>query len=382
MFDDTIYLNHDFLYNDILNYYDSFNEYNLLFNNSIIISCSNDLDLIDYCNLDFNFNPYFYYNTIFINFLYYLYYLFSLFCFLSISSLFIIIFISKFIYYPLKNDFNISYNENPYLYDYEPFLFEYIDEYNYLESYDISKNFLNILQYKFLITNTPYGIIIMNYDFNNNSFDYYSKNSNTIPFEYLDTVARSYVVNYNCKNIYIESKNLNDNKPDKDIEKNTSINDNIEKKSHIFYSKTSKTSKTKLNKFVSNKFKYKGTFSHFNNLITFHNYNTFFIFNSYDCNDYNEFIDPSNNSYNINYILDNFKDYHISNNHYILFTLSKNNHLSTNNLHNLSNINQILNNHITLYENNELFDVVEPYEIISSLNTDNKISYSQFKNKS
>ena len=79
----------------------------------------------------------------------------------------------------------------------------------------------------------------------------------------------------------------------------------------------------KINKFVSNKFKYKGTFSHFNNLITFNNYKTLFISNNSNINHYNEFIDPSNNSYNINYILNNFKDYHISNNNYLLFILQK-----------------------------------------------------------
>lgn len=381
MFDDTIYFYLDFFYNDAF--------YNNDFNQPPYINSSfiNHTDIIYNCNSTSNSN--FNYLTLLINILYYSSFLFT---FLSTSFIFMIFFISKFIYYPLKKDFNISYNKNPSLYDYEPFLFEYIDEYNSTKLSDISNNFLNILKYKFILTNTPYGIIIMNYDYNNYSFDYYCKNSTTIPFEYLDTIARIYVVNYDCKKIYIESKNLNDDiLEDEDYEEKNSIND---KKKHVFYSKKSKTN---LDKFVSNKFKYKGTFTHFNNLISYNNYNTLFISNTCniddcnidDCNieHCNDFIDPSNNSYNINYILNNFKDYHISNKNYLLFALSKNNDLSINdlsinNLHNINNINYILNKYITLNQENDLFQFIEPYELISSSNENKKISYSQFKNKS
>ncbi len=391
MVQDIIYFYLDFFYNDVF-YNDSFYNdsfyndafYNNDFNQQPYINSSfiNHTDIIYNCNSTSKSN--FDYLTILVNILYYSSFLFT---FLSTSIIFMIFFISKFIYYPLKKDFNIYYNKNPSLYDYEPFLFEYIDEYNSTKLSDISNNFLNILKYKFLLTNTPYGIIIMNYDYNNYSFDYYCKNYNTIPFEYLDTIARIYVVNYDCKKIYIESKNLNDDiLEDEDSEEKNSIND---KKKHVFYSKKSIK---KLDKFVSNKFKYKGTFTHFNNLISYNNYNTLFISNTCniddcnidDCNieHCNDFIDPSNNSYNINYILNNFKDYHISNKNYLLFALSKNNDLSINNLHNINNINHILNKYITLNQENDLFQFIEPYELISSSNENKKISYSQFKNKS
>lgn len=371
MFDDTIYFYLDYFYNDAF-YNNDFNQQPYI-NSSFI----NHTYIIYNCNSTSKSN--FDYLTMLVNILYYSSFLFT---FLSTSVIFMIFFISKFIYYPLKKDFNISYNKNPSLYDYEPFLFEYIDEYNSTKLSDISNNFLNILKYKFILTNTPYGIIIMNYDCNNYSFDYYCKNSNTIPFEYLDTIARIYVVNYDCKKIYIESKNLNDDiLKDEASEEKNSIND---KKKHVFYSKKSIK---KLDKFVSNKFKYKGTFTHFNNLISYNNYNTLFISNTCNIDDCNDFIDPSNNSYNINYILNNFKDYHISNKNYLLFALSKNNDLSINdlsinNLYNINNINHILNKYITLNQENDLFQFIEPYELISSSNENKKISYSQFKNKS
>ena len=79
--------------------------------------------------------------------------------------------------------------------------------------------------------------------------------------------------------------------------------------------------------------------------------------------------------------LNNFKDYHISNYNYLLFVLSKKNDLSINNLHDIDIINSMLNTYISLNQDNDLFDVIEPYELIPSSQENNTISYSQFKNK-
>ena len=43
---------------------------------------------------------------------------------------------------------------------------------------------------------------ILNYDYKNESFNYYATKSNTIPFEYLEVISRIYAVQFDCKNIY------------------------------------------------------------------------------------------------------------------------------------------------------------------------------------
>lgn len=60
---------------------------------------------------------------------------------------------------------------------------------------DVNKN--NIL-----IEETPIGNVIMFYNSEKNIFEYYS--DKTIPFRFLETVARKYVVTFHCKHIYVE----------------------------------------------------------------------------------------------------------------------------------------------------------------------------------
>lgn len=50
---------------------------------------------------------------------------------------------------------------------------------------------------------TPCGIVNMRYNSDDSSFEYYSESRN-IPYKYLDTVARLYVISYNCPEIYID----------------------------------------------------------------------------------------------------------------------------------------------------------------------------------
>lgn len=53
-----------------------------------------------------------------------------------------------------------------------------------------------------IIEKTPLGNVIMFYNYETGSFVYYS--DNTIPYRFLETVSRKYVITYNCKNIYVD----------------------------------------------------------------------------------------------------------------------------------------------------------------------------------
>jgi len=115
-----------------------------------------------------------------------------------------VVLVSNYVYSSMINQFVTSYNSNKLLYEYDPYLLEYLDEFNNMKTSVLSIDFLNSLKYKFLKHNSPKGEIIMNYNHLYSSFDYYCKKSNTFEFSYLDVVSRIYVVKNNCKNIYID----------------------------------------------------------------------------------------------------------------------------------------------------------------------------------
>ena len=61
---------------------------------------------------------------------------------------------------------------------------------------------LNTLMNNVIMENTPLGNVIMMYDNNRETFNFYS--DNMIPYRYLETVARKYVITYNCRPLYID----------------------------------------------------------------------------------------------------------------------------------------------------------------------------------
>ena len=79
---------------------------------------------------------------------------------------------------------------------------KYKDKYLLLKNNPLSKDKIDALKNTILLENTPLGNIIMFYDNNKESFTYYS--DNTIPYRFLETVARKYVILYNCKSIFID----------------------------------------------------------------------------------------------------------------------------------------------------------------------------------
>lgn len=179
-----------------------------------------------------------------------------------------VVFVSNYVYSSMVNQFVTNYNANKAMYEYDPYLFECLDEFNNMKSSVLSVDFLNSLKYKFLKHTTPKGEIIMNYNHLSCSFDYYCKKSNIIEFSYLDVVSRIYVVKNGCKNIYIDkSENcdyglVND---DEEVEEVEELDEVIkEKENSIFYNKSNNKVKAhETTDYVSNKYKYKGTIEEF-----------------------------------------------------------------------------------------------------------------------
>lgn len=183
------------------------------------------------------------------------------------------IFVSFFIYYPSKTKFEKLYEENKEMYEYNPFLISYLDEYYELEetkSDDDLKTLKNkYLYYSFDFRDKKYKIV-MNYNFEDGSFDYYlNEKSYVLPFDFLDTISRIYCVKYECKNIYVDNY---DNKEKllasfNPTNKKEQVKDKV--KNYIFYTKNKKTiaSKNKIIDYTSNKFKYKGLLKEFSDLL-------------------------------------------------------------------------------------------------------------------
>jgi len=206
--------------------------------------------------------------------------------FLSLCSgtLLSVVFVSFFLYHPIKIKFEKLYEENKEIYEYDPFLISYLDEL-YDETVDdetVDDEYLKTLVNKYLYYNFDFRdkkyYIVMNYNFDNESFNYYlNGTSNVLPFDYLDTVSRIYCVKYNCKNIYIDNydnkeklfnslNHLNDN--DNDVDNDDNNND---LKNDIFYSRNKNSNMNKnsnqLVNYTSNKFKYMGLLKEFSDLL-------------------------------------------------------------------------------------------------------------------
>lgn len=61
---------------------------------------------------------------------------------------------------------------------------------------------LNTLINNVIMENTPLGNVVMMYDNKRETFNFYS--DNTIPYRFLETVSRKYVITYNCRPLYID----------------------------------------------------------------------------------------------------------------------------------------------------------------------------------
>jgi hypothetical protein len=79
---------------------------------------------------------------------------------------------------------------------------KYKEKYIVLEEKEILKERLDDLKNSIIMENTPLGNVIMFYDNKRETFTYFSDNS--IPYRFLETVARKYVVLHDCKGIFVD----------------------------------------------------------------------------------------------------------------------------------------------------------------------------------
>ena len=216
-----------------------------------------------------------------VNYLYDLLYFIYLFLFVfTFSGLFTVIYVSHAVYKPMIENFRKDILKSPELYEYDAYLFEYLDEFNDLSDNILDEDYLKKLKFKYIKQDTPKGNVLMNYDYDNESFDYYTKSSNNIPFNYLDVVSRIYCVKYDCKKLYHDNyDNLNPENFEKNGEKEEGeeqqegVDIQKNKFDNIFYRNKNIKEKSTEKVFTSNKYKYKGTISCFYDMCKKNNYN-------------------------------------------------------------------------------------------------------------
>jgi hypothetical protein len=198
------------------------------------------------------------------------------------------LFVSNCVYKKMVNEFVTIYNSNTTLYEYDPYFYKFLDDYDLLEKHELSVDYLNSLNTKYIKETTPLGLVILTYNNEYNSFDYYCKKSTIVGFNYLEVVSRIYVVNFDCKVIYSDNY---DNLIMLYNKQNGIINNDENKEKcygeggcdgdghgdgdgdvNVFFTKkVSSSKKVDYYNFVSNKYKYKGTLDDFDKYIKTNN---------------------------------------------------------------------------------------------------------------
>ena len=205
--------------------------------------------------------------------------LFTLSFVLCSGTAFATLFVSKFLHMPAQITFEKLYDGNKERYEYVSFFLEELEEYYEMEE-DKDEEFIKSLSNKYIYYSFNFREkdykIIMNYNHADESFDYFlDEKSHTLPFPFLDTVARIYSVKYGCRNIYIDNHDntqtlidsLNPPEPTDDVETDKKEDAGAD----IFYSKKNKVKAVDTKKAIQNyrsiSCKYKGLLTEFNDLI-------------------------------------------------------------------------------------------------------------------
>lgn len=84
-----------------------------------------------------------------------------------------------------------------------PYEVEMFDEYDNLDDIELTEEYVKNLELNTMTDTTPRGDVLMYYSKSVGSFLYNSK-TKEIPYKYLETVARKYVIKYNCKRLYVD----------------------------------------------------------------------------------------------------------------------------------------------------------------------------------
>lgn len=107
------------------------------------------------------------------------------------------------------------YNDEEIIRECKNMLFQYMEqleqsekkELNEIECKDKSKKYVTELRLdnmmnNYIIEMTPLGIVAMKYNYKKNTFEYFS--NHTIPYRYLESIGKKYVLTYKCKPIFID----------------------------------------------------------------------------------------------------------------------------------------------------------------------------------
>jgi len=137
------------------------------------------------------------------------------------------------------------------VYDITNYKEKYLDNFDKIIDKKLTQEELNILKSSFVIENTPHGNVIMHWNNEKGSFVYYA--DVTIPYYALEVVARKYVINNNCKSIYVDM-NYEINLTKQKLE-NKKINSTISISENNIQHKTCKVSENTSNLNIFAKFK-------------------------------------------------------------------------------------------------------------------------------
>lgn len=184
--------------------------------------------------------------------------------------------VAKYIWRPNKKYYPKKINYEG-LYEYQCF-----KEYNELENSKLSDEQISDLKKCEIIEETPRGKVVLHYDKDFNSFSYYADDK-TIPYKYLDTVARIYVIKNDCKSLYVniideywkgvermaEEKKKDKEKEEKEEEKKEKEEGEVEKSIYANFKHYNKGGKGVENKVIkkyavlresSNRYKWLGSY--------------------------------------------------------------------------------------------------------------------------
>ena len=105
--------------------------------------------------------------------------------------------VARFVHQPLKA---ASAGREDFVLDHE---FRYYDELESLESRPLDKAELIALRKRVALDDTPCGRVAMTYQHEDGRFEYWSER-NHIPYKTLDTVARKFCVENDCRAVYLD----------------------------------------------------------------------------------------------------------------------------------------------------------------------------------
>lgn len=177
----------------------------------------------------------------------------------------------------LECDITTSITETPlkkieYEDKYKSELLKY-SEYIRKDTHVIDVNNWKYLRNNILIENTPLGNVILYYDSVKDSFCYYS--DRIIPYKYIDTVCRKYVIRFNCVPLYFDINNNMNTIINKELDEEKVGGGGCGKENNIFvklksYNKSNKgegqsTAKVEICSYI-NRYTYEGKLMSFNML--------------------------------------------------------------------------------------------------------------------